>query len=340
MESPAWSNYVSSERLFAPLPPIDWLCPTLRLSPGAPTLVGGYGYSGKSVSVQSLALSVASGSLLWGQFGVRQGRVSHWDYEQGYRLTAERYQRLAVGMGVDPRVLVGMLSAFILPSQGLDSVDDLAFMGDGVSLCVVDSWRASHPSVDESSSEVRRTLDRMTMASEKTGCLFLLLHHNRKVQKDDVGGRKQGIRGSSGFFDGSQTVYLFHSEVVGETTVVHEKDRVSGQQSDSFKLRFEDTDGGSGLRVTYVSAPEEREPSLDEKFALLMALVEEKVRAEPGLAGVEAIAMKVGRRRSEVAAVLQSLEADGKVKRIHGSGRGKSVRYYHMSYDFNGHAPF
>src|SRR5690606_34423035 len=45
------------EEIFAPLPPINWLCQDLGLAPGAPAVFGGYGFGGKTMSAQSMALS-------------------------------------------------------------------------------------------------------------------------------------------------------------------------------------------------------------------------------------------------------------------------------------------
>jgi hypothetical protein len=73
--------------IFAQLPPIDWVCRGMLVASGAVTLVGGYGFSGKTVFCQSLALAVASGRQFLGLFSTQQGAVLHLDWEQGFRLT-------------------------------------------------------------------------------------------------------------------------------------------------------------------------------------------------------------------------------------------------------------
>jgi len=77
------------------LPPIPWLCEPIGLAPGAVALFAGYGYSRKTMALQSLGLSIAAGRPAWGLHSVRKGVVLHLDYEQGRRITQERYQRLA-----------------------------------------------------------------------------------------------------------------------------------------------------------------------------------------------------------------------------------------------------
>lgn len=330
-------NIVGADRLFAPLPPVDWLCQSLRIAPGAPTLFAGYGYSGKSVALQSLALSVASGSSLWGARACKLGKVLHLDYEQGHRITAGRYQRLAYADGIDPSRLVGWLECGILPSAQLHR-DVLSWMGEGRALVIVDSWRAAHADVDENSSDVRKTLDAMGSASEKTGCTFATLSHARKPMKDSVGGGKMSIRGSSGFFDGCQTVYLFDGTDVGAPVVSLEKDRIQGASIEPFVLAIEDTDGDLGLsvRVRSIEAPKAPDCFEETSRKILRFIID-----NPGVAGVEVLAERLQKRPATVRAVIQSLEADGTILRIRADGKGNGVRiFHHDANPDNDAAPF
>lgn len=331
-EPSEWLNEVTATTMLAPLPEVAWLSEGIRIAPGAPTLVAGYGYSGKSVALQSMAVSVASGLPIWRKFSSRRGKVRHLDYEQGFRITAERYQRLSWELGCAGEIL-DHLVADILPKQGLDSCDDLSFLGDGCALCILDSWRAAHPGVDENSSEVRRTFDRMTVASEKTGCVFLVLHHTRKPQKDSAGGSKMAIRGSSGFFDGSQTVYTFDGTTVGLPLVKLEKDRLGGQELPGFALRVEDTDGGRGLRVTYESVSEAMDPTPVERLEDLSGRILTMLGGMVNGCSATLAAELLEKRKSSVLAALQSLEAEGKVERV---GHGPAANYRRSVPELNG----
>jgi len=328
-------NIVGAETIFAPLPAVNWLCQTLRIAPGAPTLFAGYGYSGKSVALQSLALSVASGSALWGSRVCKRGRVLHLDYEQGLRITAGRYQRLAHAEAIDARALIGWLECGVLPSAPLNA-DALSWMGDNRTAVVVDSWRGSHPSVDENSSEVRKTLDAMGIASEKTGCTFATLHHARKPQKDSGGGSKMSIRGSSGFFDGCQTVYLFDGEEVGAPVVTLEKDRIQGSSVEPFVLRIEDTDGGQGLCVRAEAIQEPAEASPREKYDALMREVKNALEGNPGASASE-LTILLEKRKAAVLAAVQSLMSAGDVVQ---RGTGNAAKLYLKSSIANDEAPF
>jgi hypothetical protein len=72
---------------------------------------------------ESLALSIAAGRPVWGVYGCKRGTVVHVDFEQGRRVTHERYQRLARGMGVDLRELGTGLRLAVHPSAYLTDAD-------------------------------------------------------------------------------------------------------------------------------------------------------------------------------------------------------------------------
>jgi hypothetical protein len=252
-ESRATLTIVSAAEMAKPLPPIPWLVHGLRIAPGAPTLVAGYGFSGKTVFVQSLALAVAWGRSVLG-FPARKGRVLHLDYEQGSRVTFERYQRLSHACGLDLAGLASLEASILPPTIEVraKAVDVLSQAADGRALVIVDSWRPAHPGVDENSSEVRATLDVFGEVSERTGCAFVLIHHSRKPDKDSKGGAKMAVRGSSGFFDGSQCVITLAGEPGEPIGIESHKDRISGQPFEAFNAQILDVDGRRGLSLERV----------------------------------------------------------------------------------------
>jgi hypothetical protein len=248
----AW-NILSTRDLATPLPPIPWLCEPIRLAPGAVTLVAGYGYSRKTMALQSLGLSVAVGRAVWGLFSCRKGRVVHLDYEQGERLTKERYQRLARGVGIEigdlePDALrVACMPRVYLETQ--DAIDSLLPYVDGAALVIVDSLRAAFPHADENSSDVRSYLDALNHLSGRTGATIIVIHHARKPSAQSGGTETHAIRGSSALFDACQTVYFFAADdETTPTTVKLRKDRVTGAKLADFGLMAEDTPGPTGLR--------------------------------------------------------------------------------------------
>lgn len=265
-------EHVGPDAIFAPLPPIEWLCERLRLAGGqGVTCFAGYGYSGKTVVAQSIAISIASGRDVLGIFRCRTGRVLHLDYEQGSRVTMDRYQRLARAMGVSLPDLVDRLRLAVFPSVYLDSedaADVFARTLDGFDLVIVDALRGAAPTLEENSSDVRRVIDLLSRQSERTGTLPLLLVHARKPtpgpKQDDAPATdaRFSIRGSSAIFDACANVFVLGGAKGAPVRVEHEKDRLYGTPLVDFGMRIEDvagehepdsaTDPRWGLRVVHL----------------------------------------------------------------------------------------
>lgn len=248
--------------IFAPLDPIQWLVQSLDLCPGAANLMAGYGFSGKTVAAQAMALDIATGRRVWGAYAARSGRVLHVDYEQGRRLTLDRYQRLAAAHLITPDEIGDRLSVVALPSLYLDTAGAEGILSkecEDHALLIVDSLRAACPTIEENDSGVRIVLDTLSRVSERTGVVPLILHHARKPSMDKSGGAKMAIRGSGAIFDACASVLVFEGQKGQPTTVAHEKARTSGVLAEDFLLRISDVeiDGNprGGLVVSAEAVP-------------------------------------------------------------------------------------
>jgi RecA-family ATPase len=318
--------------IFAALPPITWRIEGLKLAPGATAVFAGYGYVAKSMALQSIGVSCAAGRPVFGVYRVDPCRVLHLDYEQGRRLTFERYQRLARAMAVDPRELEDRLRVAIHPALYLDSAgaeDALTRAFEGVGIVIVDSLRAAAPSADENSSEIRRHIDVMSRAAEKTGALPLLVHHARKPSEMTKGGAKMTIRGSSAIFDACASVFVLDAEKGEPTRVHHEKDRITGTTVADFGLSVEDVaidgDPRGGLRIVHLEA-EQLAPVRDDagasRFCKAIETARKCIAENPGIAGAEAVREHVGARAGIVRAAVKQLLADGDVVARKGNRNG------------------
>ncbi|MGC4091381.1 MAG: AAA family ATPase [Polyangiaceae bacterium] len=318
---------IDATGIFAPLEPVKYLLAGLDMCAGAPVLFAGYGFSGKTVTAQALALAVTAGQRALGAFTVLQGRVLHVDYEQGPRLTRAKYQRLAAAMMVSPSDIAEKLTLVSMPQVYLDGGLAEAFLVGkcaGVDLMIIDSLRAACPTLDENDSQIRLVLDMLTRVSVKTGTTILVIHHARKPQRDAAGGAKMAIRGSGAIFDACGSVLVFEAEKGQPTRVSHEKARTSGRPADDFTIRVEDVevdgDPVAGLLVVANAASSrgdaaddvERQRNLDRTAKLQNELRELFVR-EPGQAGADVIAGKLGRRPVDVRAALKLLVDSGHV---------------------------
>ncbi|MGC3998079.1 MAG: AAA family ATPase [Anaeromyxobacter sp.] len=307
---------LSVNEIFAPLPPVDWLCQPLDMAAGAPVLFAGYGFSGKTVSAQDLALAVATGGRVWGMFNVRKGRVLHLDYEQGAYLTRTRYQRLARARGLSAADLEGSLVLAPLPSWYLDNdaQDRLARLAEGFDLLVVDSFRAACPGTDENSSDARIPLDRLNRIAERTGATPVVIHHARKPTRDAQGGARMSIRGSGAMYDACGSVLVFAAEKGEPITVEHEKARISGRTHDAFRLHIVDVeiagDPNAGLRVTALANADN--PPAPKAFVELKRRILELLKEEGGIVtgGVNVLRARLDARKEDVSAAIHELERE------------------------------
>lgn len=323
--SPAGSVLARSEaaELFEPLPPIPWLCESLDLAPGAPALFAGYGYSGKTVACQALAMAVATGRPAWGRYAVQRGKVLHLDYEQGGWLTRKRYQRLARTMGIEREDIEGWLTWASMPPLYLDSEGaETAFAGElrGHALCIVDCLRAGAPGIDENESSSRRVLDMLARVSEKTGCIVVVLHHCRKPAMSDKGGAKMAIRGSGALFDACASVLVLEAEKGEAPIVCHEKARWSGRLEAPFALVVEDTLGPNGeenwgLSVSAHDAESESEKRDDERFSEVCESVLDLVKKNHGC-NTSFVVERLKKRKNGVGAALNYLKRNGAITNL------------------------
>lgn len=338
-------EWISTGGIFAPLPPTPWLNRDLGLCPGRPSLMAAYGYSGKTLMSQSAAMSMTTGREVWGRFPtIGTTRVRHFDYEQGQHATRKRYQRLAVGMGIDPREIEGRLELCVFPDVYLnstDAVDVYARETEGYGLVILDALRGATPGEDENDSRMRACLDMLSRVSEKNGTTFHILHHAGKGkdgQKEDL---RTILRGSSGIFDacGSVMVITGKNDEPRRVQQVKTPAEADGRPIDPFCLSIEDVaaNGNSraGLRVTFqeIATPAEaaegdapRSTGRPEtSFGDVRLAVLEVVRAEPGLPSANAIIVrcKIGGRADRLQAVKE-LESEGFISLVGGGFRARS----------------
>lgn len=319
-------DWVDAAELARPLPPIPWVCQGLEFAPGAPLLFAGYGGSGKSMVAQWLALSVASGEP-FANLEVRQGGVLHFDWEQGLRLTSERYQRMAHARGIGLASLPLSLASH--PREGLlapKAEESLLRDCEGRALGIVDSLAVASAGLDENSTEIRRPLDLLTRVSERTGISWMVIHHAKKTKQEDAQqvDVRQLVRGSSGIFDACSSVFVMQGQAGKPATCSHVKARVRGRlQSDLLISPIDLEDGGLELSVS-AAAPV---GSANVSNEVLIGRIATYLMANPG-SPKDGIKARVTGRAGAIVVCLNAMVAEGLV-RVEGSGvRGDPERYW------------
>lgn len=183
----------------------EWLCESLGIAIGRPTMLIGDGGSGKTIAGQSIALAMASGRPALGGLACTGGGVLWLSWEQSRDAGIRLCQRVMVGAGIAPtsheQFRGHFFPGFKLTDQG--ALATLVRMVRGYSLCVIDSLTAAISSSDPNflnSPNARAVLDTLNEVSALTACSFLVLHHVGK------GRGKRPMLGSAGLANACDAV--------------------------------------------------------------------------------------------------------------------------------------
>lgn len=247
---------IFAPKLAEPLPPIEWICEGIGLPRGALGLFAGSSFAGKSLVLAEICLSIAAGVPAFGVYQTTRGRVLMLDFDgQGLRTTAERLQRLARHRGIDLPALDRLLGYSWMPSIKLDSDGSFAMFKallDGVSVCVIDSWRGAATGTDEASrAEVQRVGEILLRLVEATGCTIVMVDHLVKPPVDGKNGRAKvhDVHGSTAKAELPPLIWRLDAGKEPLTAVLmNAKNRIRGRQCDPVRLRFTDVVRGDDPR--------------------------------------------------------------------------------------------
>lgn len=302
-------TFVTGRELGKVGPPLPWVCKRLGIAPGRPTLLAGFGGSGKSIVASSLLLSIAAGrSPVWDGVQLERHalRVVHFDYELGLDLVRRRYQRLAEGMGVslddiDSKLAITSFPAIRLSDPGAE--DALREATREVGLALVDCLQpAAAAKETENDAEFRRYLDVLSRVSNRTGCAFLVVHHEGKPSKSRASIAR--VRGSSAIIDACATV-LSMARRVDHLTIEVTKSSL-GPRPDPVTVRIAGGEDPAPLRVVGGSDADNAGGAVD-------LLVLQHVAA--GLVSSTNILKAGGARKERLQQAIASLLATGQLMR-------------------------
>ncbi len=244
--------FVTATDLAKPLPPVRYVVKHFGIAPGRPSLLAGYGGLGKTVLAQLLALHMAGGvENCWG-LPIATGRVCHFDYEMTQDPLQRRYQRLALGHGIalpSCDLLLASMPNIYLSDEKAEEAYCRAT--EGAMFAIVDNLAAATASslTKENESGIRKYLDRLTRVTQKTGCAFWVLAHERKASKEEGGSGLQRVRGSSAITDACGSVISISVSATGIMSLSHNKS--SRKKGDDLHLKivdccFEQASGSPG----------------------------------------------------------------------------------------------
>jgi hypothetical protein len=308
--------------IFAPLPPPnDLVAGVIRR--GTVCLLGAYGGSGKTWVATDLGLAVASGGRWLGAFDCMRGRVTFLDYESGSFELRRRIQAIAAPRGITGRDGLAIdLAAFpSLYAQGADFAPRLEALARERELIVIDSLAAVSAGVDENSADMRRGLDVMRGAAERTGCVFVVVLHAKKVGAN--GGEidaRELFRGSSAIYDAADTALAITK--LGERWKLSQTKARHGRQIEPLEVRLLDERGGVVVRGE--PWEDERPATRATKGETLLRDIVSFVRDNPGCSKNE-IELAIRGSNADKRAAIGALLERGSLVQLEGDRR--SIRF-------------
>jgi hypothetical protein len=286
-----------------PLPPLQWAIHGLA-PVGSLGMLSAFGNSGKSWLASDM-LDAIAGSRKWlGRFNMNtHGPTMLIDYEAGDYEVRRRLRGIAAAneTGEPPVHFVTMPDVYLSDSVLIARLERLA----GVfKLIVVDTLGAGSPGLDQNDPRFADCLYKMRAIGNRTGCLFLVLHHNRKSGKDANDDLREAIRGTGAIFASLDWCLVMVAEG-DDAKVLHVKAR-GGKKGAPFVVHVEDVAEGEFMVRSREVVKEADDSPADRMLAHIVR--------HPGQSRNEACSPAksggAGIRRQEAFAAVEQLEND------------------------------
>ena len=203
----AWEIW-TPERIYEPLPPIQWLVEGL-IPRGTLGMIAAYGSGIKTWAEIDLLDAIARGRKWLGLFPCAQGHAFLIDYENGAYEVRRRLQALARKEPGKPASPAEGISFVTMPPTSMHDVtliERLEPIAEGANLIAVDTLAAGSPGVDENDARFAAPLNRLKGLAERSGAAIVVLHHTRKSggRGSPRGGgddERETTRGTSAIFN-------------------------------------------------------------------------------------------------------------------------------------------
>lgn len=173
--------------------------------PAGLLLLAGDPKAGKSLLLQDLALSVASGTLAWGSLPVAAGDALYVANEGGKHSFRDRLAKMLDGAPAPSRLDIAYESKSL---GGALEAQLHAWLSSRAEarLIVVDTYASVAPvlrGVDRHQEDYKALAGLAALCHEFPDILIVLVHHTRKAEGDDVMHRISGSNGMTAATDGN-----------------------------------------------------------------------------------------------------------------------------------------
>lgn len=180
-----------AELLVKDFPTPIWLVEKL-IPHEAVTIISGAPASYKTFITLEVALKVANGEKVFGEFQTTQCPVLIVDEENNPRVIQERAKLLS--QNPDAPIYIASKSGFLLTEENVVGVVEYA-KSKSVGLIIFDSFICIHDADENVASDMRNVMKHLKEIA-KAGIAVMVIHHHRKKGKDRSDA-SQDIRGSS-----------------------------------------------------------------------------------------------------------------------------------------------
>jgi hypothetical protein len=260
-------------------PPTQWLVTGL-ITRGGIALLGAEPKSCKTWLATEIAVAIATGTPVCGEFFAERGRVAYFYAEDLAVQIRNRVRALAAKRGIEPASIADLLVCPRGKFLDVTKREDLAWlvascrMMGQFDLVVLDPLRDVHSAAEDKSDEMGPVMRNLRLLGELLGCTVAVAHHASKATKDTASRRPgQRMRGSSAIHGSTDSGIYFG--VRGGDGVAHfdlgVDVEIKGAKSAGFfglTLSIEDSATGESTRATWsVDREAARKPSKPKEEA-------------------------------------------------------------------------
>lgn len=248
----------------AEFPTTPWLVGGL-VTRGGLAILGAEPKSCKTWLATEIAVSVACGGRVCGEYPARRGRVAYFYAEDMDVQVRNRVRAILAGKDLPSNVVFGSL--FVCPrGKFLDITrdEDLAWiiascrMLGTIDLVVLDPLRDISSAAEDKSDEMAPVMKRLRLIGELLGCTVAIAHHAGKQTKDNEKRRPgQRLRGSGAIHGSTDSGIYFGLREGGDNVTRFELEmnvEIKGARSAGnfgLVLELEDDKTGAAVKATW-----------------------------------------------------------------------------------------
>lgn len=241
----------------------------------------------KSMFVQDLAVSVATGSDFLGHFPVPKAKVGPVIYiqeENQESMVQDRFLKICSSRALSKGRLPRKMPLDVINNNGIDltakdhlrEIERLVQLR-GAKMLILDPFYLMTPGVDENSAaEVVPVLKNLLRIKQQYDCGILIVHHYRKQDRNNpMHGETSRISGTGSFGRWYESMLLIERDEADNTVRLYAKHRMSAGEP-PVKVEFDMGDmGDPRYEPKVIEAKTEAKKLYDE--------LREEVEAQPGI---------------------------------------------------------